>query len=53
VNAEMVKVGMACVYDKYATDRTLDALQDGAKAARRALWVDPDPVPPWEFRRQR
>ena len=50
VNAEMVKVGMAWVYDKYVTDHSLYALQDAAKAARRGLWADPDPVPPWEWR---
>ena len=50
VNAELVKVGMAWVYDRYVTDRSLYALQDAAKAARRGLWADPDPVPPWEWR---
>ena len=24
-----------------------------AKAAKRGLWVDKDPMPPWEFRRLR
>ena len=50
VNAEMVRVGMAWVYDKYVTDRSLYALQDAARAARRGLWADPDPMPPWEWR---
>ena len=50
VNAEMVRVGMAWVYDKYVTDRSLYTLQDEAKAARRGLWADPDPMPPWEWR---
>jgi endonuclease YncB( thermonuclease family) len=50
VNAEMVKVGMAWVYDKYVTDRSLYVLQDEAKAARRGLWADLHPVPPWEWR---
>ena len=50
VNAEMVRVGMAWVYDKYVTDRSLYALQDEARAARRGLWVDADPMPPWEWR---
>ena len=50
VNAEMVRVGMAWVYDKYVTDRSLYALQDDARVARRGLWVDPDPMPPWEWR---
>jgi endonuclease YncB( thermonuclease family) len=49
-NAEMVRRGMAWVYDKYATDRTLCQLQDGARAAKVGLWADANPVPPWEWR---
>lgn len=30
----------------------IDAPEDEAKAARRGLWVDADPMPPWEWRRQ-
>lgn len=52
VNAEMIRVGMAWVYDKYVTDRSLYALQDEAKAARRGLWVDPEPMPPWAWRKK-
>lgn len=51
-NAEMVRSGMAWVYDRYVTDRSLYALQDEAKAARRGLWSEPAPIPPWDFRRQ-
>jgi hypothetical protein len=28
------------------------ALQDAARAARRGLWADNEPVPPWERRRR-
>lgn len=49
-NAEQVKRGMAWVFDRYVTDRALYALQDEAKAAKRGLWVDPKPVPPWKWR---
>ncbi|WP_070697969.1 thermonuclease family protein [Xanthomonas campestris] len=52
VNAEMVRQGMAWVYRQYATDRSLFALEDEARAGRRGLWADPSPVPPWQFRRQ-
>lgn len=52
VNAEMVRQGMAWVYRQYATDRSLFALEDEARAGRRGLWADPLPVPPWQFRRQ-
>nr|WP_315425959.1 thermonuclease family protein [uncultured Pseudomonas sp.] len=52
VNAELVRQGMAWVYRQYATDRSLFALEDEARAGRRGLWADPSPVPPWQFRRQ-
>lgn len=31
----------------------LERLEAEAKAAKRGLWVDKDPLPPWEFRRLR
>jgi endonuclease YncB( thermonuclease family) len=52
-NAEQVKRGMAWVYDKYVTDRSLYQLQDEAKRDGRGLWVDTDPMPPWEWRHRR
>lgn len=51
VNAEQVRRGMAWVYDKYVTDHSLYPLQDEARTARRGLWYDPDPMPPWNWRR--
>lgn len=50
VNAEQVRRGMAWVYDKYVTDHSLYMVQNEARAARRGLWVDPGPMPPWEWR---
>lgn len=52
-SAEQVRRGMAWVFDRYAADRTLYAIQDEARAARRGLWSDAAPVPPWEWRAQR
>jgi len=52
-NAEQVRRGMAWVYDKYVTDHALYQLQNEAKAASRGLWYDPDPTPPWEWRKAR
>ncbi len=52
-NAEQVRQGMAWVYRKYAPkDSPLYAVEDEAKAARRGLWVDAAPMPPWEWRRE-
>mgnify|MGYP003393180145 CR=1 FL=1 len=50
-SAEQVRRGMAWVFDRFVTDRSLYTLQDEAKAARRGLWADAKPVPPWEWRR--
>lgn len=49
-NAEQVRRGMAWVFDRYVQDRSLYFLQEEARAARRGLWADLKPVPPWEWR---
>jgi endonuclease YncB( thermonuclease family) len=51
VNAEQVRRGMAWVYDKYVTDRSLYRIQEEARAARRGLWEDAAPVAPWDYRK--
>lgn len=50
VNAELVRQGLAWVYDKYVKDRSLYQLQDEARSAERGLWADPKSIPPWEWR---
>jgi endonuclease YncB( thermonuclease family) len=51
-NAEQVRRGMAWVYERYAPKNSpLYAEQAKARAERRGLWADPNPVPPWEWRR--
>ena len=49
-NAEQVRRGMAWVYDRYVTDHALYSIQDDALRARRGLWADPQPIPPWKWR---
>lgn len=51
-NADQVRTGMAWVYDRYVTERTLYQLQDEARSAGRGLWAAPDPVPPWVWRKR-
>jgi endonuclease YncB( thermonuclease family) len=52
LNHELVYAGFAWWYRKYApNDRTLKALETGARAAKRGLWGDKNPIPPWEWRR--
>ena len=50
-NAEQVRRGMAWVFDRYVTDRSLYRLQDEARAAHRGLWNDAHPMAPWEWRK--
>ena len=50
LNRELVAAGLAWWYRAYSADRTLESLEQSARAARRGLWADADPVPPWNFR---
>lgn len=50
-NAEQVRAGMAWVYRKYSKDQSLIAIEAEAKEAKRGLWSDPSPTPPWEWRK--
>ncbi|HZW11693.1 MAG TPA: thermonuclease family protein [Noviherbaspirillum sp.] len=49
-NRAQVERGLAWVYERYNLDRSLPALQGEARTARRGLWADKEPVPPWVFR---
>ncbi len=50
LDAEQVRRGMAWVYRRYARSRSLYALEAEAKQARRGLWADSNPIPPWDWR---
>ncbi len=51
VNEAQVRNGMAWEYSRYHTDKMLIALQAEAQRARRGLWRQAHPQPPWEFRK--
>ncbi|MDG1687432.1 MAG: thermonuclease family protein [Gammaproteobacteria bacterium] len=53
VNHELVKQGIAWVYRKYTSDKRLYALESEAKQSKRGLWLQENPIPPWEWRRGR
>jgi micrococcal nuclease len=55
VNAEMVRIGAAWVYRKYASDQKLYALEKQARQNKAGLWDLPEAqqVPPWEWRKTR
>lgn len=58
-NLEQIKRGMAWHYKKYMNEQVLqDRLdylhaQQDAKNAKIGLWVDSNPIPPWEYRKDK
>lgn len=50
VNKEMVQEGWAWHYRQYSKSEVLADAESGARTAKVGLWVDPNPIPPWEFR---
>ncbi len=54
VNHKLVKDGWCWWYRKYAPDdAVLEALETEAREAKRGLWIDPRPIPPWEWRKRK
>jgi endonuclease YncB( thermonuclease family) len=54
VNHTLVKDGASWWYRKYAPgNMVVEGLETEARKARKGLWVNPQPVPPWEWRKRR
>jgi len=57
-NLEQVKAGMAWHYKQYQREQSPDErvsysdAEEQARAGRRGLWVDGEPTPPWDWRKQ-
>ena len=51
LNRELIAAGFAWWFRRHSNDRSLETLEREARTVRRGLWADPDPVPPWEYRR--
>lgn len=53
LNELLVRDGMAWWYQQYApNNKRLKQLENDARKAKRGLWKDKAPVPPWEFRKR-
>ncbi len=51
VNQEQVRRGMAWENSHYHADKTYVSLQSDARQARRGLWAQASPQPPWKWRK--
>ncbi|MBI4775211.1 MAG: thermonuclease family protein [Deltaproteobacteria bacterium] len=50
---DLLKAGYAWWYRAYSNDKTLGQMEEEARKARRGLWADLKPQPPWEWRKAR
>jgi endonuclease YncB( thermonuclease family) len=57
-NLAQIKAGMAWHYKQYQREQTVEdrdlyaRTEEDARAYKRGLWKDADPVPPWDWRKQ-
>ena len=57
VNIRMVSLGMAWHYKEYQKEQSVEdrrsysEAEEIARSAKKGLWQDLEPTPPWEFRR--
>jgi endonuclease YncB( thermonuclease family) len=51
LNDQVVREGLAWWNHKQTRGGRLKMLQAAARAERRGLWTDPDPIPPWDWRK--
>ena len=51
MNRELVAKGLAWRYVQYDKKGGFTQVGQAAKTARKELWADASPVPPWEWRK--
>lgn len=53
LNNELVTAGFAWWYRKYSKDKRLELLEAEARKEKRGFWSNPNPTPPWEWRKHK
>jgi micrococcal nuclease len=53
LSAEIIKKGMGWQYKKYSTSKELAQFEQQARSKKIGLWMDPNPVYPSEWRKQK
>jgi endonuclease YncB( thermonuclease family) len=51
LNKQIVGAGFAWQYKRYSKDDEYGHFETGARVANLGLWQEPNPIPPWEWRR--
>jgi len=53
INLQMVKDGLAWHYKHFDNTQSYADAETAARAAKRGLWKDPNPIPPYDFRKSK
>ena len=53
INEELLKEGLAWHYVTYDQNPAWERLEKQARREKRGLWVQPHPLPPWEWRKKK
>jgi micrococcal nuclease len=53
INKEMVEEGFAWHYSQFSKSSEIALAQEKAKKEKLGLWVDSNPIQPWEFRKKK
>lgn len=53
MNLELVRHGLAWSFTEYEPPEAYVTAEDEARKSRRGLWVDRDPIAPWDYRKRR
>ena len=53
LNRELVTAGLAWWYRRYSSDQSFGVLEQEARDARRGLWAEENPTPPWDWRKEK
>ena len=51
VNEALLRNGLAWHYKQFNNDARLDSLERAARSEKLNIWSQPNPIPPWEFRK--
>lgn len=53
INQEILRKGYAWWFRKYSSDADYEEIENQAAARKIGLWCDENPIPPWDWRRNR
>ncbi|HQW45905.1 MAG: thermonuclease family protein [Bacteroidetes bacterium] len=53
INLQMVSIGMAWHFKKYSKDAQFALAENKARKQKLGLWIQPNPIAPWDYRGKR